>query len=107
MNKFKRAGLVAVQLLVVLATLTATVITFLHPACVEHMMGEVARGLSAGLLLAGVRVLVVVSRPTMACRPVSCWCRFALSAARHELKCGLVAGYLLGLMVAMWVCWRG
>jgi len=107
MNKFKRTGLAAMQLLVVLATVAATVIMFLHPACVEHMLAEVARGVSAGLLLASVKLLVVVNRPKMECKPISCWCRFGWAATWHEVKCGLVAGYLLGLVVVMWVCWNG
>lgn len=107
MNELKQSALVALQLVLVLAIVAATVIMFLHRECVEHMLAEVARGLSAGVLLCCVRVLVVLSQLKMACRPVSCWCRFALAAARYELQCGLVAGYLLGLIAAMWVCWNG
>src|SRR5688572_14908184 len=61
MNKLKRAGLLALQLLVALGTGGATVIMFLHPACVEYMLDGVAHGVAAGLLLAGVKVLVWVS----------------------------------------------
>jgi len=97
----------ALQLLVVLTTVLATVIMFLHPACIEHMLAEVARGTSAGLLLASVKVLVVVNRPMMVCKPASRWRRFAWATTRSELKSGLVAGYLLGLIVAMWFCLNG
>lgn len=107
MNKFKRAGLVALQLLVVLATVSATVIMFLHPACVEHMLTEIAGGVAAGLLLASVKALAMISRPIMARKSVSCWCRCWWSVMCHEVKCGLVGGYLLGVVMAMWACWNG
>jgi hypothetical protein len=106
MTKFKRAGLVALQLLVVLAIVAATVIMFMHPKCIEHMLAEVARGGAAGLLLAGVKVLVVVNRPKMVCKPVLCWCHFGWAATWHEVKYGLASGYLLGLVVAMWFWWN-
>ncbi len=107
MNNFKRAGLVALHLLVVLATVVATVIMFLHPTCVEHMLPEVARGVAAGLLLASAKGLAKISRPIMARKPVSCWCWCWWSFTCHEVKSGLVAGYLLGLVMAMWACWNG
>ncbi len=105
MNFLKRRGLVAIQLSVVLAAIGATGIMFQNPESLEHMLAEVARGLSGGLLLAGVKVLVVAHRPSKTVRPISGWYRFGLAAVRRELKYGLVVGYLLGLIVAMWVCW--
>lgn len=107
MPRTKQTALVILQLLVVMATVTATVIMFLHPACVEHMLAEVARGMSAGVLLSGVKILVAINRPIMVCEPISCWCHFAWATTRHELKCGLIAGFLLGLVVAMRICWHG
>jgi hypothetical protein len=95
------------QVLVVLATGAATVVMFMYPHCVEYMLAEVARGLAAGLLLAVVKVLVVVNRPKMVSKPVSCWFFFGWAVMWHEVKYGVVAGYLLGLLVAMWVCWNG
>src|SRR5438552_2172569 len=45
-NEFKRAGLMALHLLVVLATVAATVIMHLRPACGGHKPAEVARVVS-------------------------------------------------------------
>ena len=107
MGNLKRSGLVALQLLVAVATVVATIIMLLHPACIEHMLAEVARGVAAGLLFAGVKVLAKISRHNMACKALSCWSCYAWVVARHEFRSGLIGGYLLGLGVAMWACWNG
>ncbi len=107
MSEFKRAGVVALQLLVVLATVAATVTMFLHPECVEVMLTEVARGVSAGLLVASVKVLAKIGRPSMVCKSATCWGRYWWAMTRREMKCSLVAGYLLGLVMAMRACWNG
>lgn len=107
MNKHKRIVLVGLHIVIVAATVAATIIMLLHPACIEHMLAEVARGVAAGLLLALVKVMVEVSRPTVACKPLSCWWAYGRTVAWHDLKCGLVSGYLLGLVIAMWSCWNG
>jgi hypothetical protein len=107
MYEFKRTGLVVLQLMVVLATVASTIIMFLHPACIEHMLAEVARGIAAGVLFASVKALVKISRPSMVCKPMSSWWRYWRAVTWHELKCSLATGYLLGLMMAMWACWNG
>ncbi len=107
MMKFKRAGLMVLQVLTALATVAATVIMFLHPACVGYMLDEVARGVSAGVLLAGVKMLVAVNRPETVCKPILCFCRFGWAVTWHELKNALIAGYLLGLIEATWSCGNG
>lgn len=104
MTELKQRLLFFVQLVVVLATVAASVVALLNPDCIPQMLAEVAGASAAGMLLAGVKILSVLSRSKMACKPLSCWWCYGWAVARREFKHGLLAGYLLGLVLAMWVC---
>lgn len=103
----RRKVLVALQVVVVTVAVAATVVALLNPECVEHMLAEAARGVSAGLLFAGVKVLSKVSRPVFCRRSVRCWWFYGVAVGRVEFQCGLVGGFLLGLILAIWSCWAG
>lgn len=107
MKKLMHTGLVAAQLLVVVAILVSTIIMLMHPVCIKHMLEEVAGAVSAGILLAFVRVLTRLTRPNMECQPISVWGCSALKSLRRELKSCIVAGYLLGVVLAMLDCLGG
>jgi hypothetical protein len=104
MNEFKRSFLLALQVLVGASTAAATAVALAHPECVPGLLAEVARGVSACLLFAGVKVLVKVSGSRMSSKPVWCWWCYGWAVVRHELRCGLVSGYLLGLVLAVREC---
>lgn len=79
----------------------------MRPDAAEHVLGEVARGVSGGLLFAGVKTLSRLSRPWRAGAPWWSWwcCGWAIS--RSECRNALIGSFLLGLLLAVASVWGG
>lgn len=103
MCESKRAVLAVLKLMVVLGTVVATSVALAQPGGPGVVLAEVARAVAAGVLFSGVKVLTRLGRPVMVTRPVRCWWGYGRAVVWHDVRCAMVAGYLLGLVLAVWL----
>src|SRR5947209_7862842 len=99
-NRIQRIALVTLEATIVLATLAAAALALIKPACIDAMLESMVHGLGGGLLLALVKIISQLRQlkpelalPASRVKPVA--------VISFELQNGLLAGFLLGLALAM------
>jgi hypothetical protein len=98
----QRHGLVLIQLLVVLAVFTGSVVSLCDPNCRLRTIELTIDGLCVGAIVAGVRLVCIMKRRCP--QPAFAWWCVARVLFGIELKYGLIGGYLLGITRAAIAC---
>jgi hypothetical protein len=106
MNRLMRAALVTAQGAVVVGVVVMTVVMFCCPWCGHDATTDAAQHAASGMLVAWLKVLVRMARSWGRGRSVTAWVRYGWRVAVSEMKGETAGGYLLGLLIAMWLCCR-
>ena len=92
------------RLLLVVYVIAASVLSVVHPECFEHTLELTLDGITVGGMLALTRLVQLLTRPHRRSGTLFSWWCLARLIFGHELRYGLLGGYLLGITHAVIAC---